>query len=307
MFGEGQHGAEGDSADVQQMALAGLSTPVLAAFKSELASMPFASDTRDTYLGRVGVYLRWLASSTDHPDALSTVEGRDRATAAYCEHLVNNSTINVTLAALDVFYRWLQLGQVTTPRAVVDQIESKTLTLKQQSRLLSAAAQRSLRDYALITLALDVGPRVSEIRALDDSDVTGDLGADDVEAALTAPNGTTRTVPVGVGTRAVLRAWRAERPRYLPASAVASGPLFLSFSGDGRLATRTIDDIIRFAGRTADLEISASTLRNTVEQRLLGSGLPDAVVATLMGQSEPNPARIRVLTPSAQLAFDLGA
>ncbi|MFD4406673.1 tyrosine-type recombinase/integrase [Nocardia sp. NPDC058499] len=291
-------------AEVERLVFVGLGAPLLEAFRGALSGMSLAAKTRVTYLERVNDFVRWWRGSGGFDDAFTGRRGRDAAVGAYCEDLerrgVEPSTVNVSLAALDTFYRWVGLGPVQLPRAVLAQIVPDTLDVRQRSRLLAAASQRGLRDYALVTLALDTGLLESELAALD----VGDLCLDEMaEHGQVRVRG--RTVPLGAGCRAVLMLWCADRRTRLGGD--LPGPLFITEDRRRRVAVRTVDHIIRSAGRDAGMEISPGTLRNTCEQQLRRSGLSAAKVDALMGRRWPNPARDRAMGPSAQLSFDLSA
>ncbi|MEV6655440.1 tyrosine-type recombinase/integrase [Nocardia fluminea] len=299
------------SVDIQNLMLSGLAAPTLRAFVAALQVSALATKTQLTYAERVHDFLRWLDASR-HPAALTTLAGLDAAAAEYVTGLpsrdVADSTLNVSLAALDALGRWLGLGSVTAPRAIVDQIIPKTLDQRQHSALLSAAAARPLRDYALISIGLDAGPRQSELAALDVDDIELDPAAGRGRARLTSPNKAQRVVPLGAGCVAVLNVLLADRRRTLGTDH-RQRALFIGSTRANRLSERSIDRVVREVGRSASppMEISPSTLRNTCEARLLSAGRNLVEVATLMGQQQPNIARVRALVPSPQMELDFDA
>ncbi|MGW5384053.1 tyrosine-type recombinase/integrase [Nocardia sp. NPDC003963] len=296
--------AEAGADGVERLVFSGLGAPALEAFRAGLWRLALAQKTKVTYLERVNDFLRWWRGSDGFEDAFTTGAGRDAAVTAYCEKLtdreVEPSTVNVSLAALDTFYRWLGLGRVKLPRAVLAQIVPDTLDVQQQSMLLKAASRRGLRDYALVTLALDAGLLESELAALDVDDLFLDEMAERGEVRVRD-----RRVPLGPACRAVLMLWCADRRSRLGGN--RPGELFITEDRSGRLAVRTVDHIIRMAGREAGMEISPGTLRNTCQRRLRCSGLSAAAVDALMGRRWPNPARDRALVSSGQLSLDLSA
>ncbi|MGW5569784.1 tyrosine-type recombinase/integrase [Nocardia thailandica] len=298
------------AADVQNLLLSGLAGPTLRAFATAIQNSPLASNTQQTYIERVHDFLRCLDLSA-HPSALTTSTGLNRAADAYISVLrsrgVADSTINVSLAALDALGVWLELGPVDAPRASLDQIVPRTLDQRQHSALLSAAAARPLRDYALISLLLDAGPRPSEVTALDIDDVVLDPGAGRGSVRLTSLSGAVRTVPLGGGCVAVLNVLLVERRTALRGGR-GGAALFVGSTRPTRLSERSVDRIVREVGRAATptIEISPSTLRNTCEARLLAAGRHPVAVAALMGQQEPDNARVQALAPTPQMALDLG-
>lgn len=148
-----------------------LRDPVIVGFAAWLAEESgFARRTHRTYNERVATYLAWLTESGEHTDALDDRAGRDRAVGAYLADARGRelapATINVTLAALSALYTWLGLGEPTAARASDPQVPLRVLDPTEQRALLTAAAEGP-RAMALVTLGLDVGPRESELVALD--------------------------------------------------------------------------------------------------------------------------------------------
>jgi site-specific recombinase XerD len=284
---------------------AALSVPALAGFKAWLATREdYARRTRQTYAERITTFLAWVAESGDHGDALDSPAGRDRAVDGYIADVTARdrapSTVNVSLAALDVFYCWLGLGAPRASTRADPQVVPRTLGGTEQRALLTAAAAAGPRAMALVQLALDVGPRESEIAALDTSaiDLTDHPGRIDVIDSL----GRIRTVPMQPATRVSLVAWLGVRRQLLGAKRAAiETALFVSMRAPhGRLADRTIDDIVRDIGAAAGLALAPGTLRATAEQRELRAGTPLKVIAARFGQKAVNRARAQALLDPAQ-------
>ncbi|MGN2642495.1 site-specific integrase [Nocardia takedensis] len=153
---------------------------------------------------------------------------------------------------------------------------------------------RTTRAFAITVLTLDVGPRKSELAALDLAAL--DLADWPGTITITDPAGADRTVPITAATRAALVAWLAERRRLLGPHRQHVVALFLTETAPHRrLAHRTVDDIVRGIGHDADLDLSPGALRATAEQHLLHQGHPPATVAARLGQQTPDPQRIRAL------------
>ncbi|UGT58872.1 tyrosine-type recombinase/integrase [Nocardia asteroides] len=277
-----------------------LSGPILAGFAAWMTSRAeYARRTRQTYVERVSTYLSWIDQSGMYADALHGEPGRDRAVDDYIADVVARdrapSTINVSLAALDVFYGWLGLG---SPRAVTvadPQVVPRTLGQVECRALINAAAAAGPRAMAIVQLGLDVGPRESEIAALDVSalDLSEHPGAIDIADSV----GEVRTVAIHPATRAALIAWLPIRQQLLGRERANTQPaLFVSQrSPHGRLAVRTIDDIVRDIGAAAGLVLAPGTLRATAEQRELHAGTPPGAVAARFGQRVINRSRIQAL------------
>ncbi len=310
----------GDLAALHARGPAGLVGPLRDGFRLWLAGSEFSPATQTTYYKRARLYLRWLVEHGQHPDALTDGPARDRAVSEYLAELMavapNDSTHNVSLAAIRAFYESIKMGPVLVDPAMVIPGVPKTLTEQQQSVLLDEAAASGPRDYALIALTLDVGPRVSELRRLDIDDA--DLSSRAGSVRLTAPDGQSRDVPLSQATTWVLMGWRAVRASTLGRQS-RERALLVSRSRRARMSETGIEYVVATLGRAAGLEISPSTLRNTVEQRLLLSGCSLAEVAARMGQNYTSMPRVRALRsamhesrsnvrrsapPTAQLSFD---
>ncbi|WP_280382127.1 tyrosine-type recombinase/integrase [Nocardia wallacei] len=263
-------------------------------FRLWLAGKGFAESTQLTYYKRARGYLRWLAASDAHPDAFTDGPGRDAAVVDYLEQ-ASPPTRKVTLAALRALYDSLDLGPVLVDPVAVGQVVPRTLSTEEQSRVFDAAAARSARDYALITLGLDVGPRPSELRRLNDEDVA--LSAQAGAVRLVGPDGRSRTAGLAQGTTWVLMGWRRER-RALLGPKSRERAFFVTLSSRRRIdEVESLEYIVSMIGIDAGLpwKLTPSALRATVEKRLHDSGLERAAVAARMGQTFVNAPRVRAL------------
>ncbi|MFI7531640.1 tyrosine-type recombinase/integrase [Nocardia salmonicida] len=281
-----------------------LRDPVIVGFAAWLAEESgFARRTHRTYTERVATYLAWLTESGEHSDALDDRGGRDRAVGAYLadarDRELAPATINVTLAALSALYTWLGLGEPTAARASDPQVPLRVLDPAEQRALLTAAAAEGPRAMALVTLGLDVGPRESELVALDIDAL--DLTEHPGSIEITDSAGAVRTVPLQPGTRAAQVAWLAHRRQLLGRHRAASErALFISLRAPhGRVALRTVDDIVREVGTAAGLVVSPSTLRATAERREWTSGTEPATIAARFGQRATNRDRVHALLGGA--------
>jgi len=89
-------------------------------YRRHLETQPLAVATRRTYAGRVAGFLAWLAeldplTRRRQGDPFGFGHARDYAVRDYRAHLVSErlakpSSVNLTLAALDHFFRWVGLG-----------------------------------------------------------------------------------------------------------------------------------------------------------------------------------------------------
>lgn len=285
---------------------------LLAGFAAEMAGRAVADRTRTGYLDRVTQYLRWLAAS-DHTDALDTEAARDAAVAAWlAEAALAPRSVQTSLAALATFYDWHGLGAPNTARVSADLHIPRTLSPPEHRALLTAAAARGPREFALIVLTLDTGVRVHEVPALDvdDLDLTGWPG----QITLTSASGRVRTVAITAATRAAITAWLAQRRQQLRHRAHPTRALFIARTG-ARIAHRSVDRVIRTVGHDAGLVLAPGTLRATGAAQLLAAGvdpsavaarlgvraLPATRIAALLGHHQP---RVRTaLTDSEQLTL----
>src|SRR5439155_26127192 len=89
---------------------------------------------------------------------------------------------------------------------------------------------------------------------------------------------TYREVPLNAEVRTALDAWVEQRKKLVAQRNESA--LFLTKQGT-RLATRTIDDVVRRLGREANLSLSAHVLRHTCLTRLARTGNDLVLVAEL--------------------------
>jgi len=264
-------------------------------YRAHLAAAPLAAHTRRTYAGRVAGYLAWLAeldplTRRRQGDPFTDGYARDYTVRDYRTHLLTvrrakPASVNLALAAVDHFYRFVGLGPANTRREQLPQAAPRALDVDQTRRLLRAAERTAtgpggVRDRAIVTVLLFTGLRIAELVALD----TGDLSISARKGQLTVRRGKGeryRQVPVNSEARTVLDTWLAARRR-LPG---ADGPaLFLSLKGQ-RLSARAVDLAVRRLGRAADVTLSAHTLRHTCLTGLVRAGHDIVLVAELAGHS----------------------
>ena len=135
-----------------------------------------------------------------------------------------------------------------------------------------------------------VSLREAELAALDDADVpiTPRTG----KVRVLGKGDQLREVPLPARTRPLITAWRQHRAK-------TGGPhdpdaLFLA-RGGRRVSARTVDHVIRQAGRAAGLEVSPHTLRHTFATSLVRAGYDLVLVASLLGHARIETVRIYTL------------
>ncbi|MET8430719.1 tyrosine-type recombinase/integrase [Nocardia sp. NPDC004860] len=275
---------------------------------------PLVPRTRGEYSQRVALFLCWLRGvRVDHPAALVTAEGRDAAVAAFLAHLKSlgrgYSTWNVTLAALNAYYDFLDLEPSRVPPAPIERVITRPLTVSEQSDLIAVAQARPAhtrlfrirrsRNLALVVLLLYSGLRESEVSGLDDEDVvlTG------AQSFVRAPR---RLIHLPGRAHYALAEWRAERAALVGDQRIKAFFLAGDHDGDGgrmrRLSRRQIEDIVRELGRETGLRdgsgIAPGVLRATYACRLAAEQ-PDQVVARQLGQVKPDVPQLDTLRATA--------
>jgi len=157
-------------------------------YRAHLETLPLAAATRRAYAGRVGGYLAWLAeldpvTRRRQGEPFTHGHARDYTVRDYRTHLITQrqakpASVNLTLVALDSFYRWVGLGPARIRRDELPQAAPRALTGEQTRRLLRTAERAALagtasgvRDRAVVTLLLFTGLRIGELAALNRDDV----------------------------------------------------------------------------------------------------------------------------------------
>ena len=107
---------------------------------------------------------------------------------------------------------------------------------------------------------------------------------------------TYREVPLNTEVRKALDAWLEQRKQRV--SQRNESALFLTKRGS-RLATRTIDDVVRRLGQDAHLSLSAHILRHTCLTNLVRNGNDLVLVAELAGHRRLETTR-RYSLPTAR-------
>ncbi len=272
-----------------------------AAYREWLERQPLSPNTCRAYRARVADYCTYLmATPADYGDPLRNPHARDYAARDYKSHLktarrAKPSSVNLALAAIDHFYRFLGLGAPDVRREDLPKAAPQGLEPADQKRFLRAVERcPSVRDRAIATLFLYTGLRLGELAALDLDDVM--LSARKGLVIVRSGKGDAyREVPLNSEARRTLEAWLAERGK----RTVAEGERahFVGRRG-GRLSTRTIDLLIRGLAQDAGLKLSCHTLRHTCFTNLVRGGNDIVMVAEIAGHRRLETTR-RYSLPSA--------
>jgi integrase/recombinase XerC len=208
------------------------------------------------------------------------------------------------LSAVRSFYRYLHrediveanpARSVRSPR--LDRTLPAWLTTSETERMFTVAENRSaentfdgVRDHAILELFYATGLRLSELHALDTTDV--DLVGDQVKVK--GKGRKERIVPLGRAAVAALRRWEPRRAELLvntrPEDRTA---LFLSARGR-RLSRRRIQAIVAAFLELAsdDDALSTHSLRHTFATHLLDGGADLLAVKELLGHASLSTTRI---------------
>jgi site-specific recombinase XerC len=123
--------------------------------------------------------------------------------------------VNLALAAVDHFNRFVRLGPANVKREPLAQAAPRALSMEEQRALLRAAELVRPRDGAIVTLLLYTALRLHELAALDVEDVA--MSARKGIVVVRSGKGDAyREVPLNRPCRAALEKWvnaRGERAR----------------------------------------------------------------------------------------------
>jgi site-specific recombinase XerC len=225
---------------------------VLGGYDGWLACHPLAARTREAYLAQVRDFVTWLEASEHGAQALSDPNVRDWAVRDYKRYVKTSkrwgpASVNQALAAIDNFYRSLGAGRPEVAREELAQTAPRALVdAEQRSFLRFVAASPSARDRAIATVFFYAGLRLSELAALDMTDVA--LSARRGRVTVRAGKGDAyRDVPLNSPCRTALDEWFDARTKQLATRAQAAGggavqtsAVWLSRSGT-RMGSRAID------------------------------------------------------------------
>lgn len=159
---------------------------------------------------------------------------------------------------------------------------------------LSPSNPHSLRETAIIELLYGTGARISEIVALNVSDVMKIDGGEVANLRLTGKGGKVRVVPMGSFARAALDQYLVRmRPALVSHDREA---LFLNDRG-GRLSRQSMWTMVSEAARRAQIatEVSPHSLRHSYATHLLDGGADVRVVQELLGHSSVTTTQIYTL------------
>lgn len=255
----------------------------LGRYLEDLGGQPLAVRTREAYGAHVTGYATWLADRPDAGAALREPGARDHAARDFKRHLKLErrwapTSVNLALAAVDHFNRFLGLGPAVVSREQVAQAAPRALDEDDQRALLRAAEAARPRDRAIVVVLLHTALRLSELAALDVDDVR--MSARKGLLIVRSGKGDAhREIPLNPTARAALDAWLNARRETV---AECEQALFVGRTGH-RLTARAIDLVVRKVAGAAGLELSAHVLRHTCITKLVRAGNDVVLVAELAG------------------------
>lgn len=288
--------------------------------------------TVKAYLADIQLFMAWYAPKAGAAaDFLQVTPTHIKNYRKYLtdEQHKKATSVNRRMAALRTFFKWAAMAdyigrspvnglkplrqQATAPRWLESVAEEKLQqALEQRLQVISTEAdlsladRRSVRDVALVLLMWKAGLRVSEIVALDVSDVKIQSSQRGTVQVRLGKGRKSRSVPLNAQAIAALKVWLKIRPDEDTA-------LFLSRSNI-RLTTRAVQQIVEQIGREAAALVKARSaenraavealyaltphvLRHTCAKRLLDAGAQLTEVAAILGHEDLNMTR-RYTEPS---------
>ncbi len=260
--------------------------PIFTDYEIWLSKQPLSSHTRRSYRTQVRQFCVYLdQADREYGDPLKEEHARNYAVRDYKSYLKTirkrkPATVNIALAAIDNFYRFMQMPPADVKREDLPQRAPRALTRNEQKRFLRAVERcLSIRDQAIASLLFYTGLRIGECAALNQDDVL-----------ISARKGTVivrqgkrdsyREIPLNANARRDLDAWVINRKEIFPSA--ENEAFFLNRQGK-RLSARAIDMVLRKLGEEADVILSAHILRHTCITNLVRNGTDLVLVAEIAG------------------------
>ena len=265
-----------------------------AAYDRYVRGVGLADLTKDAYSREVRNFTTWLADQTKHDpaDVFTNPDARDYAARDYRRWMLTERKrapkgVDLALTSLGSLFGWIGLGPANVKLvAGRERGKPKGLSEEQVRDTMRAAQRRGVRDHALVAVALTTGLRVSELAALDTTDVW--VSERKGEVVVRAGKGDKpRTVSLIATSRAPLADWLRHRAT-LPGA--ATDALWLARNGE-RLAVRTVRYNINEVGRSAGVDLHPHLLRHTAARTLVRNGQDLVTVARIFGWSSIETAR----------------
>lgn len=260
------------------------SKTLLCGFKKHLKETDRGSSVR-SYVGDVQRFSDWLVNKFGSAN-IQAVSPLD--IVQYRQELQDKckspSTINRALIAIRIFFGWLVREKVIRDNpadgikqvAVASKTQPKWLDRSQQAALVRAVRTGGhARDHAIVLTMMHAGLRVSEVCALDKSNIIISDRAGRVIVRQGKGN-KYREVPLNKTIRRVLSHWLIEH---------SEGPLFPN-RNNKPISERGVFNLVAKYAYDAKLEdVTPHTLRHTFCKNLIVMGVPIDQVALMAGHS----------------------
>ena len=293
------------------------------AFVSWLRTHDKSENTIRAYKVALEQFATWFQQTNGKPlipEAITPLDVKAWRSHLRAVRKLATSTINLKLAAIRSYTDWAKaagklqvdptngikmLKQTPSPPRWLTRSEQFALLraaqeatqlgyLKAQGRLDQPSAIWSRRDEAILVLLLNTGLRLSEVEALDLSNVEIKERSGRVHVRQ-GKGRKERHVPLNHDVRTALQAWLKVRPDEDTAA------LFLSQKG-GRLSSRAIARVIKKIAARAGLDdVSPHTLRHSFAKNLVDADVGLEKVATLLGHESLETTRIYTQPSEADL------
>jgi site-specific recombinase XerD len=120
---------------------------------------------------RIHLFLTWLRRNDNRFAALSLEQARNRALAAYLDHLQYNlrarpSTLSKTLYSINNFFNYAGLGTARVQREEMPGPNVITLSMQEQQEFVAAARLTSAKQRAIGLLLFHTGIKITDCSAL---------------------------------------------------------------------------------------------------------------------------------------------
>ena len=283
----------------------------LSPFRRWLESLGRSRHTVEGYQVDIRDFARWFVGTTGKqlaPHLLTSRDVRDYRQYLVTVRKAKPSLVNRRLAALRAYVRWAQKAgllqrnplegikpmreQERAPRWLGR--SERNALLRELETMVNGARTpfwrvQAIRDRAITLLLLNTGLRVSELCALECSDL--DMGERRGELRVRAgKGGKERVVPLNAESRKALREWL----EVMPAS--DSPALFLG-KGGRRLHPSGVQGRVAEIGRRAGVAVTPHVLRHTFARSLVEAGVSLEKVAAILGHESLDTTKV-YLTPS---------
>ncbi|MDR1821564.1 MAG: tyrosine recombinase XerC [Oscillospiraceae bacterium] len=260
-------------------------------------------------------FMRKITSSEIYDFLLFLAQDRaGRADAAALGSGISAKSRARKLSAINSFFKYLT---VTTklldanPAADIDQPKFRKtlphyLSLEDSVKLLKTVEtdgknRSKTRDFAILTLFLNCGMRISELIGIRLTDITAN------SIRLRGKGGKERVVFLNDACVSALNAYLVHRKMLMPIERDKNCLFLAGGSGNGevkRLGRTTVHDMIKKYALRAGLpssEISAHKLRHTAATLMLGSGVDVRTLQELLGHENLNTTQIYTHIDSERL------